>query len=52
MTTTVVGVTMDEGLAERIDRDRGDVARSRYVQRLVEQALVEMEKKKNDANST
>ena len=39
MSTTVVSLSLDKGVLKRIDDARGDVSRSRYVQRLIEREL-------------
>ena len=39
----VIGVSISSDLLERIDRDRGDVPRSRFLQRLVEHAYIHKE---------
>lgn len=36
--TTVVGISFPQLLVQRIDKDRGDVPRSRFLVRLVEHA--------------
>jgi hypothetical protein len=38
MTNLIIGVSLPEGLIQKIDEDRGDISRSRFLQRLVEQA--------------
>jgi metal-responsive CopG/Arc/MetJ family transcriptional regulator len=38
MPTKVIGISFNEELIKKIDRDRGDVSRSRFVQRLIEEA--------------
>lgn len=44
-TKTVVGVSLPTEMVARIDGERGDVSRSRFLQRLVEQAYAQKEKK-------
>jgi metal-responsive CopG/Arc/MetJ family transcriptional regulator len=38
-----VGISLPEQIVEKIDRDRGDVSRSRFLLRLVEHAYKERE---------
>jgi metal-responsive CopG/Arc/MetJ family transcriptional regulator len=38
-----VGISIPENLLVKIDQDRGDVPRSRFLQRLVEQAYKQRE---------
>jgi len=40
---TVMGVSLPKQLVERIDKDRGDVPRSRFLVRLVEHAYNQKE---------
>lgn len=38
MASIVLGISFDEELIKKIDRDRGDVSRSRFIRRLIEEA--------------
>lgn len=40
-----IGISIPKGLLAQVDRDRGDVSRSRFLQRLVEQAYAQKEEK-------
>jgi metal-responsive CopG/Arc/MetJ family transcriptional regulator len=43
MTVKCISISLDAGLLERIDTQRGDVTRSRFIQRLIERILEERE---------
>jgi len=45
-TTKPVGISIPPQLIEKIDKDRGDIPRSIFVTRLIEQAYREREKGK------
>ncbi len=49
MSTTVVGLSLNRELVKEIDRRRGDVPRSRYINRLLENSV---EKEKGESAST
>jgi metal-responsive CopG/Arc/MetJ family transcriptional regulator len=40
-----IGVSIAEDILAKVDQDRGDVSRSRFLQRLLEQAYALREKK-------
>jgi len=47
-TTKVLGFSLPESVIARIDKDRGDIPRSRYVLRLLEMAnKIQDQKKEN-----
>jgi metal-responsive CopG/Arc/MetJ family transcriptional regulator len=45
MNSVPIGISLDRDLLETIDRARGDIPRSRFIARLVEKSLKELEHK-------
>lgn len=45
---TTTGISLDKEMWNRIDKERGDVSRSRYVLRLIEKSINDFQ----DKNST
>jgi hypothetical protein len=37
--TRVIGLSLPEGVVDRIDRARGDISRSKYILRIIERAF-------------
>jgi len=44
--TEKLGITLPRSMIERIDRQRGDVARSRFIRKVIENNLKGMDKKR------
>jgi len=42
-----MGISFEQDMLDRIDADRGDVTRSKFIQRLIEQAYAARDKKKS-----
>ena len=51
-TVRVIGVSIPKDLIQKIDADRGDINRSRYIRRLVETAYVAKESQQIDRHVT
>jgi hypothetical protein len=47
----VMGVCMSKSLQKHIDRERGDIPRSRYISRILEEQFVGKKGKENKRNS-
>jgi metal-responsive CopG/Arc/MetJ family transcriptional regulator len=43
MTSIIIGVSLPQELVKKIDKDRGDITRSRFLQRMVEFAFDQKE---------
>ena len=46
MTNIVIGISLPQELLAKVDGERGDVSRSRFLQRLVEQAYAHASERK------
>jgi len=44
--TTVIGISFDKELLKQIEKDRGHISRSRYIQILLEEAYSNRKKEK------
>jgi len=44
--TVVLGISFDKELLKQIEKDRGHISRSRYIQLLIEEAYSNRKKKK------
>jgi hypothetical protein len=45
-----VGLSMPKTFITRIDSERGDIPRSRYVLRLIEEGIIEKEKREGEGH--
>lgn len=52
MAVKIVNLSFPEGLVESIDRERGDIPRSKFVRRIVEQSLTQVPPARIDSAST
>lgn len=46
-----MGVCMPKSLKEKIDKERGDIPRSKYISRILKQQISRQEEHKNEDNA-